>query len=155
MASITVEKLFDARKRDLELTPLSGRDAGLGKEVKNPELHRPGLALTGFYERFPSTRIQILGETELAYLNQLPRQHLQQVSEAIFSRDIPVAFISKGITPPLEFLQAAERSGTAVFSSRLTTAELVGRLSAYLDHIFAPTINVHGTLVDVYGVGLL
>ncbi|MDX9858516.1 MAG: HPr(Ser) kinase/phosphatase [candidate division Zixibacteria bacterium] len=155
MASITIEKLYDTRKRDLELTPLSGREAGMKREIRNPELHRPGLALTGFFERFPASRIQVLGETELAFLNQLSRQHLQQVSEAIFSRQIPVVMISKGITPPLEFLQAAERSDTAVLSSRLTTSDLMNRMSAYLDHIFAPTINVHGTLVDVYGVGLL
>ncbi|MFQ5453940.1 MAG: HPr(Ser) kinase/phosphatase, partial [Candidatus Zixiibacteriota bacterium] len=63
--------------------------------------------------------------------------------------------ISKGINSPLELIEASDKYETSVFSSRLTTAELSNRLSAYLDHIFAPSINVHGTLVDVYGVGLL
>jgi len=67
----------------------------------------------------------------------------------------PMIVISKGITPPLEFISVADEMQTAILSSRLTTADLVTRLSAYLDQVFAPSINVHGTLVDVYGVGLL
>jgi HPr kinase/phosphorylase len=155
MAVITVEKLYDVRKQDLELTLLTNNQGGLRKEIRNPELHRPGLALTGFFERFANTRIQLLGETELAFLNQLSRQRLKEVGDGIFSRDVPVLIVSKGITPPMEFLSSADRFQTAVFSSRLSTAEVAGRLGAFLDHVFAPTINVHGTLVDVYGVGLL
>lgn len=155
MASITVDQLYNARKRDLELTLLSGRDEGLQREIKAPELHRPGLALTGFFERFSNTRIQILGETELAYLNQLGNEELSDVADGIFGREVPVVIVSKGLTPPLPFIASADRHKISIFSSRLSTASLVSRLGAYLDHVFAPTVNVHGTLVDVYGVGLL
>ena len=155
MASITVEKMYVSRRRDLELTLLSGSDAARQKVISTAELHRPGLALTGFFERFTNRRIQVLGETEIAYLNHLNKDDLAEVARGLFNYDIPMLIISKGIAPPLEFLEAANSSNTAIFSSRLTTAELTTRLSAFLDSIFAPTINVHGTLVDVYGVGLL
>ena len=155
MALITVEKLYISRQRDLELTMLTGSDTARQKPINTAELHRPGLALTGFFERFTNRRIQILGETEVAYLNHLGKDDLIKVAQKLFTYDIPMVIISKGITPPLEFIEAANSSGTAIFSSRLTTAELTTRLSAYLDSIFAPTTNVHGTLVDVYGVGLL
>jgi HPr kinase/phosphorylase len=155
MASITVEKLYEARKRDLELTLLSSNETGLKREITNPELHRPGLALAGFFERFPASRIQIVGETELTYLQDLSPDRLDEVSEGLLSRDVPVVITAKGFTPPLAFLKAADDHHTAVFSSRLSTAELSSRLGAYLDQQFAPSINVHGTLVDVYGVGLL
>ncbi len=155
MANITVEKLYEARNQDLELTLLSGNNAGLQKTIHNAELHRPGLALTGFFERYANKRIQVLGETEMAYINRLSRERLIEIGEKIFSHDVPMVIISKAITPPLEFIKAGDDSGTAIFSSRLTTAVLSNRLSAYLDHKFAPSINVHGTLVDVYGVGLL
>jgi HPr kinase/phosphorylase len=155
MPSITVEKLYVSRRRDLELTLLGGSEIARQKTIGSAELHRPGLALTGFFERFTNRRIQILGETEVAYLNHLGQERLLEVAKTIFSYDIPMMIISKGIAPPLEFLDAANASDTAVFSSRLTTAELTTRLSAHLDTVFAPTTNVHGTLVDVYGVGLL
>jgi HPr kinase/phosphorylase len=155
MALVTVDKIFQERKQDLELTLLNGNDLGLKKQVKGAELHRPGLALTGFLDRFDAKRIQIVGETEMAYLNTLSAERLAEVTEKVLIRDVPMVIISKGITPPLAFIEMADKHGTAVFSSRLTTADLSARLAAYLDHLFAPSTNVHGTLIDVYGVGLL
>ena len=155
MPTITVEELLKSRNQDLELTLISKPGPGLKKAIGNPELHRPGLALTGFLDRFASQRVQILGETELAYLAQLTPERITEVTRQLFQFDIPMMVISKGITPPNELLAAADEFGTAIFSSRLTTAELTNRLSAYLDQVFAPSINVHGTLVDAYGVGLL
>ncbi|MEW6052128.1 MAG: HPr(Ser) kinase/phosphatase [Candidatus Zixiibacteriota bacterium] len=155
MATVTVDKIFQARSQDLELTLLSGNGEGMKKIVHNAELHRPGLALTGFFERFANKRIQILGETEMTYMSQISRERLIEIAEKMFGQDLPMVIISKGITPPIDFITVGDRFNTAVFSSRLTTADLSQRLSAYLDHTFAPTINVHGTLVDVYGVGLL
>jgi HPr kinase/phosphorylase len=155
MATLTVETLYQERNHDLELTLLSGTETGLKKSIHNAELHRPGLALAGFFERFANKRVQILGETEMTYISNMAPQTLISIAETMFGFDLPMVIIAKGITPPLEFINVADRFNTAIFSSRLTTAVLVNRLSAFLDHTFAPSINVHGTLVDVYGVGLL
>jgi len=155
MIVLTVEKLYQDRNRDLELTLLTSNPESLKKQVNNAELHRPGLALTGFFERFASKRIQIIGETEMTYMNGLTKDRLIEIAEKIFSHDVPTIITAKGISPPLDFLSVADRFQTAVFSSRLTTSVLTTRLGAYLDHTFAPSINAHGTLVDVYGVGLL
>ncbi len=152
---ITVEKLYTGRNRELELTLLNNNEAGMKRPILNAEIHRPGLALTGFFERFAATRVQILGETELAYLSHLDSDRLVEISDRLFSAGIPMVIVSKGIVPPEPFVTAADRHETSVFSSRLSTAELMARLGAYLDHVFAPTITIHGTLVDVYGVGLL
>ncbi len=155
MAETTVEKLFQTRKRDLELTLVCGGDESLKRSIANPGLHRPGLALAGFLDRFPNERIQVLGETEMAYMGTLKPDRLAAISQRILSPGVPLIIIAKGITPLPEFAEAADRNQVAVFSSRLTTTDLATRLTAYLDHVFAPSTNVHGTLVDVYGVGLL
>ncbi len=155
MTNITVEKLFNSRAQELELTLLNGNEQGLKKIIYNAELNRPGLALTGFFERFANKRVQMLGETEMAYMNRLDADRLREIARSLFEFDIPMLIISKGITPPFEVIEAADLFDTGVFSSRLSTAELTNRLAAYLEQIFAPSINVHGTLVDVYGVGLL
>ena len=76
-------------------------------------------------------------------------------AKILFDSDIPLMIISKGITPPVDFLAVGDRYKTGIFSSRLTTTELTNRLSVFLEIIFAPSITLHGTLVDVYGVGLL
>lgn len=155
MPNISVEQLYLSRIKDLELTLLSSPASGMQRQITNPELHRPGLALAGFFERFPKKRIQIFGETEIHYLNTLSPEQLLTIAEKYLGSDIPLVFISKSITPPLPFLAAAERHGVVVISSRLTTTNLQDRLGKFLDHHFAPVTNVHGTLVDVYGVGLL
>jgi len=155
MAELTVERLYQARNRDLELTLLTGGEACLQKSISTSHVHRPGLALSGFFERFPNQRIQVLGETEITYLSALNEAELRTVATRILDHDVPCFVVSKGLIPPLAFTDAAEEANTGVFASRLGTAELVTRLGAYLDHVFAPTTNLHGTLVDVYGVGLL
>nr|MBN2277406.1 HPr(Ser) kinase/phosphatase [candidate division Zixibacteria bacterium] len=154
MSELTVEKLYKDRKDFFDLTLLNS-EAGLKRKIPNAEIHRPGLALTGFMDRYPSQRTQILGETEMTFINQLDHNHLIETGERIFGSNIPMVIIAKGITPPIDFLAIGDKYKTAVFSSRLSTSELANRLSAVLDVIFAPSITVHGTLVDVYGVGLL
>ncbi len=154
MPELTVGKFFEDKKDVFDLTLLNS-PAGLKKTITNSEIHRPGLALTGFFERFPAKRAQILGETEMTYLNRLGKEMLIATADRLFAANVPLLITSKGITPPLSFLSVADKHETAIFSSRLSTSELTNRLSAVLDLIFAPSIMVHGTLVDVYGVGLL
>lgn len=154
MPELSVGKLYKDRKDFFDITLLNSEE-GLQKQILNAEIHRPGLALTGFLERFPNQRAQILGETEMTYVNQIDRPVLIEMCEKIFATNIPFVIISKGITPPIDFLAIADKFKTPVFSSRLTTSELTNRISVVLDTIFAPSITLHGTLVDVYGVGLL
>lgn len=154
MPELTVGKFYKDRKDFFDITLLNSEE-GLKKQILNSELHRPGLALTGFMERFPNQRVQILGETEMTYVNQLAGPALSEMCETLFCNNIPFVIISKGITPPIDFLAIADKYKTPVFSSRLTTTDLTNRLSVVLDTIFAPSITLHGTLVDVYGVGLL
>jgi HPr kinase/phosphorylase len=154
MNVLTVGKLIADKREFLELFPLL-EGVGYDNPINDNQIHRPGLALTGFLERFPHERTQILGETEVAYLDSLPDRQLIERLETIFAFKIPLFVISKGLTPPKTFLDTAERKKTAVLQSNLSTTELTTRLSAYLINLFAPQTTIHGSLVDVYGVGLL
>ncbi|MBD3168633.1 MAG: HPr(Ser) kinase/phosphatase [candidate division Zixibacteria bacterium] len=152
--SITVEDFYKDRQDLFELT-LFTSGSGLKNRIENNQVHRPGLALAGFTERFAHKRSQILGETELTYLLNLESKRRMEVLRLLFSLNVPVVFITKGNPPPEELLITAEESNTPVLGTRLSTPGFTYRYSAYLDSIFAPRITVHGTLVDVYGVGLL
>ena len=153
MDNIEVEKLYKDRKDFLELTLLTSED-GLKKKILNNEIHRPGLALSGYTDRFAYERTQVIGETELSFLQSLDLTKRKELLEKVFRFDIPCIIISKNIYPPSDLLEIADRTKTPVFQSRLSTTELTNRLSLYLDNIFAPHTTMHGTLVDVYGVGL-
>lgn len=154
MENITVEKLYKERKDFLELTLLNSEE-GLKKKILNNEIHRPGLALSGYTDRFAHERTQVIGETEISFLLSLDQSRRKGLLEKVFQFEIPCIIISKNIYPPSELLEIANRNKTPVFHSRLSTTDLTNRLSLYLDNIFAPNTTFHGTLVDVYGVGLL
>jgi HPr kinase/phosphorylase len=150
----TVEKIYREKKEVLELSLLTSEN-GLKRIVPGNEIHRPGLALAGFVERFAGQRTQVLGETEMSYLSTRNQAERKKAVENIFRSDLPCVIITKGIIPPPELLEVADKKGVPVFSSRLSTVEFINRLGVFLDNLFAPHTTIHGTLVDVYGVGLL
>jgi HPr kinase/phosphorylase len=154
VGDITVEKLYSEKQKALELTLLTSED-GLKRSIPGSEIHRPGLALAGYVERFANQRTQVLGETEMTFLSSQDQPGRRKAVDNIFRFDLPCLIITKGLTPPPELLNAAERKGVPVFSTRLSTVEFINRLSVYLDNLFSPHTTIHGTLVDVYGVGLL
>jgi HPr kinase/phosphorylase len=154
MSRITVRSLYKEMQQRLNLT-LHTSDKGLDKIITQKDLHRPGLALAGFLELFTFDRVQILGNTEIKYLNNLTPEHRVNSLAKTFEYDIPCLIITNNNQIPAELLSIAEEQGVAVFRSPLSTTELVHLLSDFLDETFAPAITVHGSLVDVYGTGLL
>ncbi|HET7276246.1 MAG TPA: HPr(Ser) kinase/phosphatase [Longimicrobiaceae bacterium] len=154
MPELTVEELLRTKRTALALELLTD-ERGLSHAIPGPDISSPGLVLTGYTERFPSERLQVLGETEVAFLHSLDRTRRRKAIEVFFSFNIPVVFITKGQDPPTPLLNIANRRGTPVIRSALSTAEFYLRIKPYLEEYFAPSTIMHGSLADVYGVGLL
>lgn len=151
---LTVETLLQQKRETLALELLTD-ERGLSRVIPGPDVSSPGLVLTGYTERFPSERVQVLGETEIAFLTSLKNDRCQAAVETFFSFDLPVVFITKGQQPPPVLLEVANDRGTPVIVSHLRTSEFYHRLKPYLEEYFAPSTTMHGSLADVYGVGLL
>lgn len=151
---LTVNELVRTKEETLSLELLTS-DVTLDRVVTDPDLSNPGLALAGFTDRFPEGRIQVFGETEMAYLRSLDPSVQEDRLQNLFERDFPVAFITKGQEVPDLLLEAAEEGGTPVIRSYLTTKEFFRRLKPYIEVELAPSTTLHGSLADVYGVGLL
>lgn len=150
---LTVGTLFERMQDALELEIL-GPAVGLDREITSPEASSPGLVLAGYLNRFPYQRIQVLGETEVSYLQSLtPAMRAANLSQ-FFGFSIPCAFVTKQLDPPEPLLAEAEKAGVPVFRSRLKTAEFYRLIKPFLADHFAPTTTLHGSLADVYGVGL-
>ena len=141
-------------RKDLRLSSSNGETGG-DKEITNSSINRPGMALSGFTGRFAPNRIQILGETEYGYLLSLSSEARLLAVENVLSFDVPCIVVTKNLTPPDELLNAASQHNTAVLVSGLTTDEFTHSIVEYLEPHFAPRESVHGSLVDVYGIGLL
>jgi len=154
MRLLTVEELLRLKKDALALELLTD-ERGLTRTIPGPDVSSPGLVLTGYTERFPAERMQVLGETEVAFLESLDEERRRQAIEVFFSFNLPVVFVTKGQVPPEPLLAVANERGTPVIRTRLKTAEFYSRIKPFLEDRFAPTTTMHGSLADVYGVGLL
>jgi HPr kinase/phosphorylase len=152
--TLTVERLLQIKKEPLLLEPLTD-ERGLSRVIPGPDISSPGLALAGFTERFPSERIQVLGQTEVTYLNSLSPASRTAALQGLLSFNLPVIFITKGLPPPDSLVQLAAEKGTPVIRSQLKTADFYSRIKPFLEEYFAPSTTMHGSLADVYGVGLL
>jgi HPr kinase/phosphorylase len=153
-ARLTVGRLLERLREVLQLEPVDGV-VGLDREIASQNVSSPGLALAGYVERFPARRMQVFGETEITFLNAQPEDVRRRVLEVFFGFPLPCVFITKGQKPPAELVAAARASGIAVLCSRLKTNEFYSRIKPWLEEEFAPTTNLHGSLADIFGVGLL
>jgi HPr kinase/phosphorylase len=154
MEGITIAKLLEENRERLDLELLCGKK-GLNKRITRNDIHRPGLALAGFVDLFAYRRVQILGNAEIAYLRRLSQEELRKTLEAVFKFDLPCVIITNANEPPQLLHDIAERSGIALLRTGFSTTKFIHLFSYYLDDLFAPQTTVHGSLVDVYGVGLL
>jgi len=152
--SITVEELLDAKQEPLDLEHVTSGVA-LNGCVTHPELSNPGLSLAGYTARIAEGQIQVFGETEMSYLSTLSPDQARWRLDAVFARGVPAVFVTGGQEIPSLFLLAAEEAGIPVLRTRLPTVDFYRILKPYLEDMLAPTTTVHGSLADVYGIGLL
>lgn len=154
MKSLSVAELLRIKQDPLALELLSD-ERGLSRTIPGSEISSPGLVLTGYTERFPADRMQVLGETEIAFLQSLDETRRRSALELFFSFDIPMVFVTKGQEIPVPLLEVANARGTPVIRTALKTADFYSRIKPFLEDHFAPSTTMHGSLADVYGVGLL
>jgi HPr kinase/phosphorylase len=152
--TISLRDLLSRRTDPLQLSPLTG-DLGLDRPIPDSEVASPGLALAGYTTRFAPRRLHVLGETEISYLNSLTPEERRQRLAAFFNFDLPCVFVTKGQEVPRELLDLARVRGVPLLLSQLKTAEFYRRIKPLLEEAFAPRTTLHGSLADVYGVGLL
>ncbi len=139
---------------ELHLKCIAGRK-GLVRKITDPEINRPGLTLSGFYEEFAFHRIQLFGKGESSYLCKLEKEGNMKTVEKLFSYHVSCCIFSNRHTPGKRFLEIAEKSGCAVLQTDLSSAELAMRLMRALSNVFAPHKIIHGVLVEVFGIGIL
>jgi HPr kinase/phosphorylase len=138
----------------LDLSCFCGRK-GLSREISVPEVNRPGLALSGFFEVFANDRIQIFGRGETAYLKKLAAENNTASISKLFSYKIPCCIFTSNLHPENVFIEEAERSDCPILMTNIDTTEFVVRVLRILSTIFAPQKTMHGVLVEVFGIGVL
>jgi len=126
-----------------------------GKKIVEKNLHRPGLVLSGYTDLFQYQRMQILGNTEIGYLEHLPLQARIEAFETLIGFTVPCLILTAGNQLPNTLLDLATERNIPVLSTPLSTTKFMTLLGDFLEVEFAPRQTLHASLVDVYGVGLL
>ncbi|MBU2494767.1 MAG: HPr(Ser) kinase/phosphatase [Bacteroidetes bacterium] len=152
--SLSVE-LFYAKTKDRFKLKLITPKWGFDRTIVDQNLHRPGLALAGFVDLFSYNRIQIFGNTEMRYLDKLSNGDRLTALERLFKFDLPCFIITDKNKPHSEMLELAEKYQVSIFCTEDSTTKLVYLVSDLLDDHFAPQLVLHGSFVDVYGIGML
>src|SRR6266404_3365693 len=150
---VTVGQLLDRLRGTLQLEEIEP-GTGLDRAVANAEVSSPGLVLAGYVKRFSAGRLQVLGETEITYLSSLSTADRRSILDLFFSFPIPAVFVTKGQRLPAGLKEAAAATGVPLIRTKLKTAEFYRRIKPVLEMEFAPTVSLHGSLADVFGVGL-
>lgn len=123
--------------------------------LRHPDINRPALQLTGYYDHFDNERVQIIGFVEQEYLMQLSQEERNECYENLLSRKIPCLILCRSFEPEEKMLEIADRYGVPILGTDKTTTDLMAEVIRWLKVQLAPTISIHGVLVDVYGEGVL
>lgn len=149
--SETLAAIINEFELETVYTPVSPDEI----KITNSDVNRPGLQLTGFYEYFDSTRIEIIGKAEFAFLGQYTEQQRAEALEALFSKCPPAVIVTRGLELFPEVQQLAEKYKVAVLLSKESTSAFMAKLIAFLNIRLAPRITRHGVLIEIYGEGVL
>jgi HPr kinase/phosphorylase len=148
---LTVGELLE--RAELELSAVAGR-AGLDRAVMVPRIQKPGLALSGWPEQLHPNRVLVLGGTEIDYLtNNAPARAIG--IETLLASDPACVVVCRGNAPPQELANAAEAHGVPVLVSKLVTADFIVLVTGWMSDRLAPSVQLHGVLMDVNGIGVL
>ena len=153
VSELSIAALLKTYGRRLGLRMISG-EAGQDRTINSSDVHRPGLTLTGFVDVFTLQLVQVLGNQEMEYLRSLTPSQRRDALDIIYQFDMPCVIVTgRGRLLP-EIRQLAGHYGVPLLRSEYGTTKLIHLLHFYLDDVFAPRVTLHGTLVDVHGVGL-
>ena len=152
LENLPVARLLDHFDTDMRV--IAGFQ-GIGRRVFTSDLNRPGLALSGYLDYFASDRVQVLGNTEIHYMERLPASQLESRLENMFSFEIPAFILSRDLEPENVLKDMCNRRGVPIIQTSLSTDELISRVIIFLAEEFAPSTTAHATAVDCYGVGVM
>lgn len=150
--SIEVNLFYEKFKDNLKLT-LEAGDEGLKKVISEKSINRPGIALSGFLESFAAQRIQLFGAGEMAYMKTLSHADQEDILLKFAEREIPCIVVSRDLEPTRIMIEVANRYDIALFSTPMSSKDIVTTATVLLEYEFAPMVTEHGTMLDIKGIG--
>jgi len=151
---ITIAELIASAPKDLELRLIAG-EGGVEKQITISRIQKLGLALAGFAHYIHVGRVQILGRSEMSFLEQLTSEERIRAIERLPLEDITCVLVTTGLTPPPEFLKVADEHCIPVLASSLVSSAAILKLTEFLQRELAPRQWIHGVMVELFGLGVI
>ena len=149
-----VQHFYEQHSGSLGLDLIAGKE-GLARPIVKAEVQRPGLSLTGYLTGFVKARILVMGKQEIEYLKQFDLAVREERLRAILTSSTPALVLARGFRPPKELVSLCEQINLPLFRAHATATHLLSRIAFLLLEEFCPSVTLHGTLVEVFGVGVL
>lgn len=154
MLAIPIIQLIKDKEHQLQLELVAG-DKGLGKKITVPRIQKPGLALTGDVSHLHPGRVQVLGKSEMRYLNSLSPAERKSVITAMCKVDIS-CFVITNKNKPVELLtETCKKRNIPLLTTSLLTSTFINRVTRFLEDQLTASTTIHGVLMDVYGIGVM
>jgi len=153
-AYVEVHELLGNELGSLGFEVLCGEEQ-LDRRITHPRVQKPGLAFAGYFDYIKRGRVQIIGESEIAYLETVPVEDRHQRFDEITKLPVPVFVISKGLKPFPRLESLCRERGIPILASHSMTSVLIKRISRFLEDHLVPVTRVHGVLLEIWGLGVL
>lgn len=155
MAEICVSELLGDDASHLELELLHGDKSLESKLINSFRIQKPGLGLAGYTAHIHSGRVQILGNTEISYLNTLSENDKLKSIENLCKANVSCFIVTKNMEIPVQLIECVKTYKIPLMRSKLVSSEAISQISDFLEYKLAPETVIHGVFMDVYGVGVL
>lgn len=136
------------------LSLLTGEDY-LDRQITTPDISRPGLEMTGYFNYYAPERVQLLGITETSFMERMNHDELMLVARKMMTDRTPAMVVSTGRKLKPEFMDVAAEKQVPVLTTDLTSSRILSNMTYFLGGALAERESVHGVLVDIFGLGVL
>ena len=153
--SIAVKEFFNSYGDQLKLRLVTGEKTLSRSTIKEKSVNRPALAVTGYFKYFANKRIQLFGAGEMAFFREQSAARRKAVIEAMVAKKIPCVVVSRSLAPTSEMIEILEKAGVPLFRTPLSSKAFTTEVTVLLEEKFAPRTSLHGTLLEIRGIGTL
>lgn len=154
LEDVSVRDFYQSFQDKLKLK-MVGHETGLSKKIREKSVNRPALALTGYFRHFASKRLQLFGAGEMSYLRDLNISMQEQVLSQIAQKRIPCMVISRNLSPTKAMIRVAKEYRIPLFRTPLKSKDFTAEATVMLEEKMAKKGSLHGTLMDVRGIGTI
>jgi len=152
--AVSVRDFYETFKEPLQMELVAGK-SGLDNMIRERSLNRPALAMVGFFKAFAAKRIQLLGAGEMAYVREKSDAEQRAIMSSILERKVPCLVMSRNLAPSKSLCDLANKYNTPIIRTPLKSKTFTTEATFLLEDKFAPRTHVHGTLLDIQGIGTL